>query len=802
MLPWESNSKPDLREVLALAGFRQFLKSAAGEPPMGAPAEDVPEAAPAMDSSAVAMPEPDQSGLARALAGMVSHELKLQLAYLFYAETMQGVGRGELAELFRDLAKQEVDDAAYLMRRLSVMQPGGVLIPPPASPEPSTDPSAIVEVMIADEQRGIAYLTAIHGMLGDDPMKYTVESMLSEEQEHLDRLVQHREPAASPAPEAVAPEAMPDVPVEASAAEPPPEQAAEMAPKTAGLEDESSEMASLANMPIEQYLVRDQALQIQQHQNELAHTKAQLQESQQQATAASMQMEQMQQTTSQLQMQADQAQQAAQAASQQAQMAAEQATASSENAAQQAEAKMRLSMRVQQMRQMLADIASSDPVAEEGLGFGSQAGPGAPQTSQQQQAQAQMEQQQMAAQQAQDPQAGGEANEQGAEAARAQGEAQKQTDQAAQAAQKPGGNTVTVKTSLSAIEYAVLGGLTALGGGAVGHALGKRKGVVEGRLHGEVAERERYKSLLGARDANDGYLGHELTANPEKWLHAPGTSDLYHSEDITDQTPSGVLPLTKETGRDYLVEMLKRRGVKTSGLLEAVKSAGWRDTAAMGALGAATGGIAGGITGGEGHRLEGASRGALVGGALGAGSNVLGGHRMAAHDALLATPISMKEVEAARAFLPTDAPWGTAVRKARDISNARLRSLVHQANAADLAGLVGAPVAGGFAGRTARPKDSVDGATIQPVGEPISVTDKSAGASDFLRNAAAAAGHDAGYGAVKGGVRAVGDLIAPHKSELTAAGVLGAGTLALRSHAKARREERAAKALETLAGTR
>ena len=65
-------------------------------------------------------------------------------------------------------------------------------------------------------------------------------------------------------------------------------------------------------------------------------------------------------------MQAQETQMQAQQAMAQAQEAQTMAQVSEQNAAQQADGKMRLAIRIQQMRQNLADLASQDPVSEEG----------------------------------------------------------------------------------------------------------------------------------------------------------------------------------------------------------------------------------------------------------------------------------------------------------------------------------------------------------------------------------------------------------------------------------------------------
>lgn len=612
--PWETPSAPTLAEIFALHNYRGFLKRAAGAPPatadvpMEAPGgEAPPELAPpeaaapqaemGLEQQPAAMP-PDNSGLLRALAGMVSHDLRLQLAYLFYAETAQGVGRGELAELFRHHAEQEVADAAYFMRRISVIQPGGVLIPPPPSPEPVTDTDAMLQTLITEEERGIAYLQSLREMVGEDPMRYTIEQMLGDEQAHLDRLSQFVGKPA-PAEATTVPDTTQDAPEDpsappAAASAPPPDAPAEPAPeptkqsakydpgpggeafargrgyrdydhyadtamafldglghKSGPLEhlthpdgskdsykrtefktgiwpfrkaqvsyvlDEGTEkkadevadsesMRAAANEPLESYLLRTNASTMQQQTAELAHARQELSAVREQATTATMQAEQAEATTQQLQQSLQEAQGAAQEAQMAATQAVEQATMAEESAAAQAVGKMNLSMRIQQMRQMMADMAASDPVAEEGLGFGQQAGPGSPQTA---------TQQQMAAEQAamMDPAAGGApgapqdgsgggqgdpAAEQQGEAVRAQQEAQKQTAQAQHASGGgggPEGTSVTVKTSPA--KTAGLGDVARRAASTAGHDAGYGAVQGVGRALKELGEKHKDKLRTAA----------------------------------------------------------------------------------------------------------------------------------------------------------------------------------------------------------------------------------------------------------------------------------------------------------------
>jgi rubrerythrin len=481
------------REELIRNGdfFLTLKKLAAGDPnavgdPAGAMAPEAPpeapgaelEAPPAMAAPEAPMaPPPAPDPLPQMLVGAISHDLRLQLAYLFYAETMRGLGRGELAELFRRHAEQEIQDAAYLMMRLAALVPGGMLIPPPPSPEPLSDPQQVVALLHDLELQAQTYLKAIHSMLADDPMRFTIEQMMTEEQLHADRLEQFMD-AAPAAPAPALPETTQDSPEQFDAPPPGPvvEPAAEIDPAAAAAElpppapptedkpkrpgekktetetekvadevSERNELMDAAAMPVDQYLLKSQTSLVGQQQGEVEHLKRELATAQQQAAQASMQADSAQVTNQQLQESLSQQQQAAAAAQAEADSAVEQAAMAEESAANQAVAKMNATIRIQQMRTQLAELgsniatmATADPAAEEGLGFGTTAGPGTPQTAQQQAMEAQMAAQMPGAV----PPGGGEAAEQTQEATNAQAEADQQAAQAQQAggaAPAPGG---------------------------------------------------------------------------------------------------------------------------------------------------------------------------------------------------------------------------------------------------------------------------------------------------------------------------------------------------------------------------
>lgn len=362
------------------------------------------------------------------MAQLVSHELKLQLAYLFYAEMLRGLNR-DLSDVFKRIAQQEIEDAQYLLKRISVLMPGGVQIPIPPSPTPMAEPLQILQQMIAGEQQAIVLLKALHSQMGENPMKYTVEEMLSEEQGHLDTLWQYM-PAGVPMHQASPP--MVEQPVAAQ-------------PMEAGVNPKLASAFKLARRkwaqegavpppgsePIEAYVQREHQLSLAQSEAEKQDLAVRLQQAQGAAAQSRMMAEQSTMAAQQAAVQASQAMQQAAAQQQMAQAAQTATTQAQAQAASEAEAKMRLSIRISQIRQQLANLASQDPSAEEGLASPTQVGPGEVSTpNQQQQAQQQAISQLAAEQQAAYQRGGPRAKEETAEAQRATQEAQIQGQQA------------------------------------------------------------------------------------------------------------------------------------------------------------------------------------------------------------------------------------------------------------------------------------------------------------------------------------------------------------------------------------
>jgi bacterioferritin (cytochrome b1) len=130
------------------------------------------------------------------MAQMVSNEFKTQAYYVYYGNMLRGTDRAGIAEEFEDHAKDELEHANYLLRRIGVLSPGGISIPPYPPPRPLYNSQQIIREMIVVEQIGLSLWKQLHSILGDNPMKYTVEQFLQTEEAHQDELWQFLDPMA------------------------------------------------------------------------------------------------------------------------------------------------------------------------------------------------------------------------------------------------------------------------------------------------------------------------------------------------------------------------------------------------------------------------------------------------------------------------------------------------------------------------------------------------------------------------------------------------------------------------------
>ncbi len=409
--------QPGISRTEGMVFMVGLKKVAQDEASPAAPAEAAPDTTGQMEGE-FAVP---LEAVAQAMAQLISMLFKMKACYAYYREIVRGPDRDGPAQVFDRNCWTISDCTKYLLRRLSVLVPGGVPIPPSPMPMPMTDIKQIVQLLIAGEQQIIVLFRQLMQMVGPaNPMHFTLAQTVGQHQESLDKLWQlmpaqgagKKEPKIAGAIKV----AKLRLVKSAQAQQPEPTPGAIVVPEP-GVESP------------EQYMLRETQLALEQSKAETAMMAQRAQQLEQMTMAAQAEAQNAMAQAQVAQQQAEQSSAVAEQAQQASASAQEQAAAQAQNAAEQADAKMRLGIRIQQFRQQLADIVSSDPVQEEGVGFGEQAGPGTPATSQQQAAQQEQEAAQQAQAAAVDPKAAKELEQ----AAKAQDEAAQQTQQAAQA---------------------------------------------------------------------------------------------------------------------------------------------------------------------------------------------------------------------------------------------------------------------------------------------------------------------------------------------------------------------------------
>lgn len=319
------------------------------EAPAETPVEE-PAAAPVAQEQGAA---PDVVGI---MAQCVAHELKQQVAYVYYAEMMTGAGRGELSRIFKRHAAAELKDAAYLLQRIAAIQPGGVPIPPSPTPVPTSDPQQALQILIQGEAHAITLLQTLHLAVAEDPMKYAVEAMLVEEQIHHDELSRFLD----------APTAQGKI------------KAAAALLKTAARQPQGTAVPEAGNEPTKDYVAREQALAAEQATAEGADAAARVEQLQAALESKAVELSNATMESEGLQQQMAQQQQVSEQATAQAQMATQQSVEAQNAATAEADKVMRLSQRIQQFRQQLMQLVASDPVGEE-LGAADGGAPATPQ---------------------------------------------------------------------------------------------------------------------------------------------------------------------------------------------------------------------------------------------------------------------------------------------------------------------------------------------------------------------------------------------------------------------------------------
>lgn len=392
------------------------------------------------DLSTAIMAAPPPSPYAVPVDQIVMHVA--QIVSLLFDINGSGTFYGVTVDFCDPVSWEASSTARGLLKHVANL--GAVNLPPVPGPLPVATKHEALSNIRAKAERLMLSLQNLRGLAGDSPFRFSVEEMLGRWSNILDGLIsQERQASTEGGPEAKIARAI--------------------------------KIASIMEDPAALYQMRETQLQAAQVANENEFLRQELAQTQQHAALQQTEAEQLGAQTQQLGMQLEQAQMETQGAKQEAMANMELASSAESNAAAQADAKMRLSMRVQQLRQTLADIVSSDPAAEEGAGFEEVAGAGAPQTSVQQQQAADAEAQAAA--------------EAGAAPGAAPGKAGKEVEEADRAATHAAVQEAQAEQQVGKTAEAEDPKNHRMGGGVAGMLIGARAGGHLGDMAGRLMER-------------------------------------------------------------------------------------------------------------------------------------------------------------------------------------------------------------------------------------------------------------------------------------------------------------------------
>jgi len=420
----------------------------------------------------------------QAMANMATLKFQKAQAYITYGQLIRSLSQDSLMNDWRGHSYTENKHAEFFVRRLGALAPSFVM--PVTPPLPITkDPAEIIRNLIGMETQALSLMAQLRNMLEEgDPTRFTIEQFMTEDQYHQDQLytrlpeMEEKVAAAKESIRAKVAAAAQDhaevmqearqglqANLDARMKKGPPSGGPLLglrqrlhAKGTKALQKDIRSFDGAENKtaallrkfaagdeiglpapgaePIEATVARERQLAAQQALNENQMLRQQLSQASQAAVQAQQQSQQTEQALQEAQQQAEQGQAELEQAQQSAQMTQQQAVQAETRAAEHATQKMQLSMKVQQMRSALAEIATTDPVTEMGGDVSDVAAAGGPETP------ADAQQQEEAEAAAQQGPADPEVEKETEEAAKAQDEAEQQTAQAQQvAAEKAPGGT-------------------------------------------------------------------------------------------------------------------------------------------------------------------------------------------------------------------------------------------------------------------------------------------------------------------------------------------------------------------------
>lgn len=323
-----------------------------------------------------AAPAPD---LLSVMAELVKAEFESIYAYRVYAQSLRDLSRDAIAEHFEEHADDEAVHADFLLKRMAVLG-GPIQVPDIPAPAPSSDPIDIVQTMIGMEETGIAGWQHLLDIVGDDPMRVTIEDYMVKEQEHRDDLMQ----------------LLPHQPVTPTGQSPMQQPGPDLTGKVASvrMDQRYASMGLSARIGlmrkcafdgnVQEWLAQEQMMQQAQEVSELEHYKQQAEETGALLQQKEQESQAMQEQMGQLQAQLDESVQSQDQVMQQAQMIQQTAAQSAASAHQAASASMLQAMQsaqevlrhktmtstmqqnVQAWKDQVMGVVETDPTANAG----------------------------------------------------------------------------------------------------------------------------------------------------------------------------------------------------------------------------------------------------------------------------------------------------------------------------------------------------------------------------------------------------------------------------------------------------
>lgn len=141
---------------------------------------------------AFALPLPE---VLQCISSVIAQRMSMVYSYTVFAQTLHSIAHESLSQLFQEYADEILETVDYFMQRVSALA-GSTQLGSIDPPHASSDALDIIKTVIRNQQEGIALLRKLHAACGDNPMKYSIEQMMLDDQKNIDEMWHHLPPEA------------------------------------------------------------------------------------------------------------------------------------------------------------------------------------------------------------------------------------------------------------------------------------------------------------------------------------------------------------------------------------------------------------------------------------------------------------------------------------------------------------------------------------------------------------------------------------------------------------------------------